>query len=95
MTATINSIKDRFNELVGEEIVVTVEMGRSRTDIYEGVLSETYPAVFVVELDIEDQESYDRVSYSYTDVLTDTIQIDFPNVEETVDEEAEALQEVE
>ena len=95
MTATINNIKDRFNELVGEHIVVTVEMGRSKTVTHEGVLTETYPAIFVVELDERSQESYERVSYNYTDVLTDTIQIDFPNVENVDEEETELLQEVE
>lgn len=95
MTATINNIKDRFNELVGEDIVVTVEMGRSKTVTHEGILTETYPAIFVVELDERSQESYERVSYNYTDVLTDTIQIDFPNVENVDEEETELLQEVE
>ena len=95
MTATINNIKDRFNELLGEDIVVTVEMGRSKTVTHEGVLTETYPAIFVVELDERSQESYERVSYNYTDVLTDTIQIDFPNVENVDEEETELLQEVE
>ena len=95
MTATINNIKDRFNELVGEDIVVTVEMGRSKTVTHEGVLTETYPAIFVVEIDERSQESYERVSYNYTDVLTDTIQIDFPNVENVDEEETELLQEVE
>ncbi len=95
MTATINSIKDRFTELVGEDIVVTVEMGRSRTVTHEGELSDTYPAVFVVELENEGEDLYDRVSYSYADVLTDTIQVDFPNVEKSEDEETEELQEVE
>ena len=95
MTATINNIKDRFNELVGEDIVVTVEMGRSKTVTHEGVLTETYPAIFVVELDERSQESYERVSYNYTDVLTDTIQNDFPNVENVDEEETELLQEVE
>lgn len=95
MTATINNIKDRFNELVGEDIVVTVEMGRSKTVTHEGVLTETYPAIFVVELDERSQGSYERVSYNYTDVLTDTIQIDFPNVENVDEEETELLQEVE
>lgn len=95
MTATINNIKDRFNELVGEDIVVTVEMGRSKTVTHEGVLTETYSAIFVVELDERSQESYERVSYNYTDVLTDTIQIDFPNVENVDEEETELLQEVE
>jgi len=40
------------------------------------VLAETYPSVFVVELD-QDENAFERVSYSYADVLTETVQITF------------------
>ncbi len=91
MTTTINNIKDTFDELVGEDIVITVEAGRRKTKTHAGTLSETYPAVFVVELSNNDEESYDRVSYSYADVLTSSIEVDFPDSDvEVVDtEEAE------
>ena len=39
------------------------------------MLAETFPAVFVVEL--EEDENLKRVSYSYTDILTKNIEIDF------------------
>jgi Protein of unknown function (DUF1021). len=41
-----------------------------------GILAETYPAVFVIELDKE-HHAVERVSYSYADVLTQTVQITF------------------
>lgn len=41
-----------------------------------GVLTETYPSVFVVDLDPE-ENSFERVSYSYSDVLTRTVEIEF------------------
>jgi len=41
-----------------------------------GVLAETYPAVFVIELD-QDENSFERVSYSYADILTQTVQLTF------------------
>lgn len=77
MTATINNIKETFEELVGEKLIVTVDAGRGRKIIHEGVLTETYPSLFVVELD-DGEDSYERVSFSYADVLTDSIDIDFP-----------------
>lgn len=80
MTMTINNIKEKFQELVGEHIVITVETGRKRTKIHEGKLAETYPAVFVVELD-DCEDSYERVSFSYSEVLMNAIDIDFPNRE--------------
>ena len=42
----------------------------------QGILSETYHAIFVVELDQEDN-ACKRVSYSYTDILTEAVEITF------------------
>ena len=39
-------------------------------------LKETYPSVFVVELD-QDKHNFERVSYTYTDVLTENVQVSF------------------
>ncbi len=81
MTATIESIKGKLTDSIGENVVITEEVGRRKTTTHEGKLTETYPSVFVVEL--EDSEgSYERVSYSYIDVLTNTIEIDFPDLEQ-------------
>ena len=37
---------------------------------------ETYPSVFIVELD-QDKHNFERVSYTYTDVLTENVQVSF------------------
>lgn len=50
--------------------------GRKKTIERSGILAETYPAVFVVELD-QEENSFERVSYSYADVLTQTVQLTF------------------
>lgn len=91
MTTTIGNIKTRFEELIGEDIVITVEAGRRRTRTHEGTLSEAYPSVFIVELDNEeDDDLYERVSFSYRDVLTSTIEVDFPEFQVEESEELEA-----
>ncbi len=41
-----------------------------------GVLTETYPSVFVVELDPE-KHNFERVSYTYADVLTENVKVSF------------------
>lgn len=91
MTTTISNIKTRFEGLIGENIVITVEAGRRRTRTHEGTLSEAYPSVFIVELDNEeDDDLYERVSFSYRDVLTSTIEVDFPEFQIEENEELEA-----
>lgn len=80
MTVTINNIKTIFEDLVGENIIITVEAGRRKTKTHEGTLAETYPAVFIVELD-DYEDSYERVSFSYADVLTQSIEVEFPDAD--------------
>jgi len=78
---TLNEIKKGLEGKIGRRLKLTANGGRRKTVIRSGVLSETYPAVFVVELD-QDENAFERVSYSYADVLTEAVEISF------VDEQA-------
>lgn len=73
---TIMEIKKGLEERIGERLKIKANGGRRKTIVRSGVLSETYPSVFVVELD-QDEHSYERVSYSYADVLTETVELKF------------------
>ncbi len=73
---TIMEIKKGLEGQVGKRLKLTANGGRRRTVIRSGVLSETYPSVFVVELD-KDENAFERVSYSYADVLTEAVEINF------------------
>ncbi|UQS84986.1 Veg family protein [Apilactobacillus apisilvae] len=82
MPANLNTIKDELDNRLGEKVMVTVQVGRNKTLERHGTLSETFPAVFIV--DLEKDENLKRVSYSYTDILTKNIEVDFDdsNIEE-------------
>ncbi|MEI3604560.1 Veg family protein [Pseudogracilibacillus sp. SE30717A] len=69
-------IKKGLEGQVGKRLKLTANGGRRRTVIRSGILSETYPSVFVVELD-KDENAFERVSYSYADVLTEAVEINF------------------
>lgn len=73
---TIMEIKKGLEEQIGRRLKLTANGGRRKTITRSGVLSETYPSVFVVELDKE-ENAFERVSYSYADVLTETVEINF------------------
>ncbi|BFH10402.1 Veg family protein [Paenibacillus thiaminolyticus] len=59
---------------VGQKIMLRANGGRRKTIERTGVLEETYPSVFIVKLD-QDQNAFKRVSYSYADILTDTVEV--------------------
>ncbi|WAA12335.1 biofilm formation stimulator Veg [Fervidibacillus halotolerans] len=76
MPKTLSDIKKNLDSNLGKRLMLKANGGRKKIIERTGVLAETYPAVFVVELD-QDQNAFERVSYSYADVLTQTVQITF------------------
>lgn len=76
MPKTLADIKKSLDCHLGKPLRLKANGGRKKTVECDGVLSETYHAVFVVELNQEDN-SCKRVSYSYTDVLTEAVEITF------------------
>ncbi|WP_149454168.1 biofilm formation stimulator Veg [Pasteuria penetrans] len=71
---TLSDIKLTLDSYVGQKIRLKANSGRRKTIERIGVLEETYPSVFVIKLD-EDQSAFDRVSYSYADVLTESVEL--------------------
>jgi len=59
---------------VGSRIMLRANGGRRKTIERTGVLEEIYPSVFVVKLD-QDQHAFKRVSYSYADILTESVEV--------------------
>jgi uncharacterized protein Veg len=76
MPKTLADIKMNLDSNLGKRLLLKANGGRRKTIERSGVLAETYPSVFVIELD-QDENAFERVSYSYADVLTETVQITF------------------
>ena len=56
---------------IGQKIIVKGSLGRSKSFEKEATIEKTYPNIFVVKYDDNDRS----VTYSYTDVLTRTIEM--------------------
>ncbi|MGI6145833.1 MAG: Veg family protein [Bacillota bacterium] len=67
-------IKQDLDAYVGRTVRLKANQGRKRIMEAEGVLERTYPKVFVVRID-ENPRSVKRISYSYADVLTSTVEV--------------------
>lgn len=76
MGKSITDIRHALETQVGQRLTLRANGGRRKTIERSGVLEETYPAVFIVKLDPE-SNSFERVSYSYTDVLTESVELMF------------------
>ncbi len=78
----ISEIKKDLESFVGSKIKLKANRGRNRIIEREGVLESIYPNIFVVKLN--ERKVDRRVSYSYADVLTETVEL---FVYDTKDEE--------
>ncbi|QTN01250.1 MULTISPECIES: biofilm formation stimulator Veg [Sediminibacillus] len=76
MAKTLVEIKQGLDGQIGKRLKLKANGGRRKTIERFGTLAETYPSVFIVELD-QDENAFERVSYSYADVLTETVELNF------------------
>jgi uncharacterized protein Veg len=71
---TVGRIRTDLEDLMGTRMRLRANMGRSKIIEREGILEQTHPALFVVKVD-EKRDRTARVSYSYVDVLTGTVEL--------------------
>ena len=68
----IANLKTDIVEKVGQKIIVKGSLGRSRAFEKEATIEKAYPNIFVVKYEENDR----NVTYSYTDVLTRTVEVE-------------------
>ena len=71
----INEVKKNIEGCVGQKVLLRGSLGRNKLFEKEGTLVNTYPNIFVVKMD----DSKRNVTYSYTDVLTKTVELNIQN----------------
>lgn len=69
----ISDIRKDLESFVGSKVRLKANRGRNRIVEREGILESIYPNIFVVKLNERKVER--RVSYSYADVLTETVEL--------------------
>ncbi|CAB1130125.1 Protein Veg [Candidatus Hydrogenisulfobacillus filiaventi] len=75
--SVLDNIKKELEAHVGEKIRIKANKGRKKVDEKEGILERTYPHIFVVRIE-EGHLAERRISFSYTDVLTETVELILP-----------------
>ena len=64
-------IRRSIKHHIGDRIKLSANQGRHRFETSEGIILETYPNIFVVQLISDKPEQNNRkVSFSYQDVIT-------------------------
>ena len=67
----IANLKTDIGDMIGQKIIVKGSLGRSKSFEKEATIEKAYPNIFVVKY----EENERNVTYSYTDVLTRTVDV--------------------
>lgn len=71
---SVTEIRKDLEGCIGKRVILKANKGRKRIVTREGVLESAYPNLFVVKISNE-FNSTRRVSYTYSDVLTSTVEV--------------------
>ena len=71
----IKNVKEELTKHLGDEVTIKYNLGRNKYEKYNVKLKKLYDYVFTVEL--EKKKSKEIKSFSYSDVITKIIKIDY------------------
>lgn len=71
---SVAKIRKDLEGFIGKRVILKANKGRKKTTIREGILESAYPNLFVVRISNQ-YDSIRRVSYTYSDVLTSTVEV--------------------
>ena len=72
----LQRVRQSINQQIGNRIKISANRGRHKFETAQGIIRETYPNIFLVE--IEDESGKDQnktVSFSYQDVITKDVRM--------------------
>ena len=72
---SLQKIKQDIDNYIGQRVCVKANIGRNKFEEKEGIISETYPNIFSVL----DSKTSNNLCYSYTDLLTNTLELSLLN----------------
>jgi uncharacterized protein Veg len=71
----VNKVRNAVKSHMGKKVKVRINRGRHRIDETVGIISETYPSIFLVTTQGNSDMPMRTMSYSYTDVLTKDVEL--------------------
>ena len=68
-------VRSSVDQNIGNKVKIRANRGRHKIDVTEGIIHETYPSIFLVEVENKLDDTTQKISFSYTDVLTKDVQM--------------------
>ena len=71
---TVEGVKEVLKNHIGDTATINYDLGRNKYESYDVKIKELYQHIFLVEMKTNSETIK---SFSYSDVITKTIKIDF------------------
>jgi len=71
----VNKVRNAVMKQMGKRVKVRINKGRHKIDEAEGIISETYPSIFLIKIQETKDMPVRTMSYSYTDILTKDVEL--------------------
>lgn len=71
----VNKVRNAVISQTGKKVKIRINRGRHKVDVTEGVISETYPSIFLIKIQETKDTPVRIMSYSYTDILTRDVEL--------------------
>lgn len=70
---TVDYVKNKLNDYIGESVVIKQNLGRNKYEQYHATIKKLYSNIFTVET----EKHHIVKSFSYSDVITKIIKINY------------------
>lgn len=67
----IKNIREEITKNKGKNVTGRINVGRNKYEIFEGIISETYPALFTIS------NGNETKAFCYSDILTQTLLLNY------------------
>jgi uncharacterized protein Veg len=75
MQNNVSNVRNAVAGQMGKKVKIRINRGRHKVDVSEGIISETYPSIFLIKIQETADMPVRTVSYSYTDILTKDVEL--------------------
>jgi len=63
--ADILRVRSSVDQNIGNKVKIRANRGRHKIDVTEGIIRETYPSIFLVEVENKLDDTTQKISFSY------------------------------
>ena len=70
----VQHVRKDIQSIIGSKVQLETNKGRHKAVVSRGIVTNVYPSIFTIQLS-EGPDPSRRISFSYTDVLTNTVEI--------------------